>query len=205
MNRPLHIGLTGGIGTGKSTVAEIFRLLGIPVYEADDRARKLMVTDSRLVEDIKALFGEEAYESGKLNRQYLAEEVFNNNEKLTQLNNMVHPAVATDFNNWCVEQNTNYIIKEAALLFETGSYRELDATIQVLSPIDMRIRRLRHRDPQRTEKQINQIINKQMAVDKARELTKLHIINDEEKMLIPQVLELHQIFQQGSLDKVTSK
>jgi dephospho-CoA kinase len=189
-NSPLRVGLTGGIGTGKSTVALIFKSLGVPVYDADSMAKKLMEEDEELISSIKAEFGDETYVGDKLNRQFLAERVFNNEPLLAKLNAMVHPAVAEHFTNWTTQYSSGYILKEAALLFETGSYNELDYVILVQSPIETRIERIKKRDPQRSSEQILSIIERQMPVAKAVELADFVINNDETHMLIPQVLQL---------------
>ena len=190
MNNPLRVGLTGGIGTGKSTVAQIFRLLGVPIYDADFMAKKLMVEDDNLITSIKAEFGDDAYLGGKLNRQFLAEKVFVNEHLLEKLNSLVHPAVARDFSNWAKHFSEKYILKEAALLFETGSYHDLDYLILVQSPLELRIQRIEERDPQRSSAQISGIIERQMPVDEAISLADYIIHNDESHMLIPQVLLL---------------
>lgn len=194
-NSPGRIGITGGIGTGKTTVAEVFNMLKVPVYNADDRAKWLMQHDSELTQKIIAAFGEKTFLDGVLNRQYLAEKVFGNADLVQQLNALVHPAVAKDFGLWSKQQNTSYVLKEAALLFETGSYQELDATILVLSPLQLRIDRIKKRDPQRSVKQIENIIAKQIDIEEARNLADYVILNDESAMIIPQVLEIHQILQ----------
>jgi dephospho-CoA kinase len=189
-NSPLRVGLTGGIGTGKSTVALIFELLGIPVYDADSMAKKLMEDDDDLIATIKEEFGNETYVGGKLNRQFLAEMVFNNEPLLAKLNAMVHPVVAEHFTNWTTQYSSGFILKEAALLFETGSYKELDYVILVHSPLETRVERIKNRDPQRSSEQILSIMERQMPVAEALELADFVINNDEGHMLIPQVLQL---------------
>ena len=190
-NSPLRVGLTGGIGTGKSTVAQIFKLSGVPVYDADSMAKRLMEDDEELVASIKEEFGSSSYSAGKLNRQFLAERVFNNEQLLAKLNTIVHPFVAGHFDNWVNQLSNQYIIKEAALLFETGSYQELDYVILVQSPLETRINRVKYRDPQRSSEQILSIIERQIPVAEAIGLADFIINNDELQMLIPQVLELH--------------
>jgi dephospho-CoA kinase len=189
-NSPLRVGLTGGIGTGKSTVALIFQLLAVPVYDADAMAKKLMEEDEDLISAIKEEFGNETYMGGKLNRQLLAERVFNNEPLLAKLNAIVHPAVAEHFTNWTTEYSSGYILKEAALLFETGSYHDLDYVILVQSPLDLRIKRIKNRDPQRSAEQILSIIERQMPFAEALGLADFVINNDEAHLLIPQVLQL---------------
>ena len=189
-NSPLRVGLTGGIGTGKSTVAEIFKILGVPVYDADSMAKRLMEDDEELVASIKEEFGSSSYSAGKLNRQFLAERVFSNEQLLVKLNAIVHPFVAGHFDNWVNQISDQYIVKEAALLFETGSYQELDYVILVQSPLETRINRVKYRDPQRSSEQILSIIERQIPVEKAIALADFIINNNEAQMLIPQVLQL---------------
>lgn len=164
----------------------------IPVYDADSMAKSLMEKDIELIYNIKKEFGSDSYENGKLNRQFLAERVFKNTSLLAKLNAMVHPAVARDFSKWTNKFSAVYILKEAALLFETGSYRDLDFVILVESPLQTRIERIKNRDPQRSSEQIMNIIEKQIQVEEARELADFVIYNDESHMLIPQVLELQE-------------
>lgn len=190
MNNPFLVGITGGIGSGKSTVAELFKILGIPVYDADSRAKVLMASDQQLIDLIINQFGERAYQDGVLNRQYLAEKVFANAAETAKLNAFVHPVVARDFKLWTSNQKTIYVLKEAALLFEAGSYQELDMTILITAPVELRIKRVKARDPQRSEKQIMNIINRQMAVEKAIKLADETIVNNEKSLLIPEVIKL---------------
>lgn len=142
----IRVGLTGGIGSGKSTVAQYFRELGIPVYEADTAAKSLMNTEGTLVEQIRALLGDDAYNSQGLNRAYVAEKVFGNRDLLAQLNALVHPVVRQDFESWAALQETPYVLQEAAILFETGGYNHFDYNILVTAPEETRIRRVMKRD-----------------------------------------------------------
>jgi dephospho-CoA kinase len=192
-NSPLRVGLTGGIGTGKSTVARIFRLLGVPVYDADSMAKRLMEEEEELITAIKMEFGSNSYKDGKLNRQFLAEKVFNNEVLLKKLNAIVHPFVAVHFGNWTNQFGDQFILKEAALLFETGSYHELDHVILVQSPLETRVERIKNRDPQRSSKQILSIIESQIPVEEASSMADFIINNDELHMLIPQVLQLQKM------------
>lgn len=193
MRTPLQIGITGGIGAGKSLICRIFHCLGIPVYDADGHAKELMTTDVILVTNIKKEFGELSYNSnGSLNRDYLSSTVFNDNEKLKKLNKLVHPRVGEDYKRW-VDQNGNYhyLVKEAALLFEAGSDKLLDKVIVVHAPEDLRIQRVLARDPQRSEDQVRAIINNQMSEEEKMERADFIINNDEKELLIPQVVKLH--------------
>jgi dephospho-CoA kinase len=190
--RPLLVGITGGIGSGKSTVCKLFSLLGIPVYTADDRAKWLMAQDPELRNQISTTFGAAAYSStGELNRSFLAETVFPSPEKIAALNALVHPAVRKDFEQWIAAQTAPYLIKEAALLFETGAAKELDYVINVSSPLRIRMARVLLRDPFRSEDQVNQIINQQLPDEEKNELADFCIKNTDNKLLIPQVLEVH--------------
>ena len=142
----LKIGLTGGIGSGKSTVAGIFKVLGIPVFDADSTAKDIMNNDEGLRQQIIKTFGAETYEGGVLNRQYLAGIVFNNPFKLEQLNAIVHPATIAAAERWMGQQTTPYAVKEAALLFESGSAAGLDYIVGVFAPEALRIKRVMDRD-----------------------------------------------------------
>ncbi|WP_194972788.1 dephospho-CoA kinase [Aquiflexum lacus] len=189
---PLLVGLTGGIGSGKSTVAKIFSILGIAIYYADDRAKWLMAYDVELKNQILTHFGDKSYtEDGKLNRSYLAETVFSNEEKVKTINSLVHPAVKKDFEKWAAQQISPYVLKEAALLFETGSFKDLDKTINVSAPLKIRITRVLLRDPHRTEKQVNDIIDKQIPDEEKNQRADYVIKNADNKLLIPQVLQIH--------------
>lgn len=145
------VGLTGGIGSGKSTIAGFFKKLGVPVYIADEEAKKLMHT-STLIAQITALFGQKAYTNGSLNRPYIADLVFNDSKLLQQLNAIVHPVVAAHFKEWSLGQQTLYVIKEAAILFENQGYKQCDFTILVTAPVIDRIKRVMARDHTSEEK-----------------------------------------------------
>jgi dephospho-CoA kinase len=195
MKAPLQIGITGGIGSGKSLVSRIFNLLGVPVYDADSRAKSVMTTDGILVSLIKKEFGVLSYRAdGSLNREYLAEHVFNDSEKLEKLNSLVHPRVGEDFNRWVKEQNRPYVLKEAALLFEAGSNTALEKIIVVSAPEELRIKRVLQRDKHRTVQQVKNIIRNQLKEEEKLKLADYIVVNDECKPLIPQVLELHKQF-----------
>ncbi|MBW3467851.1 dephospho-CoA kinase [Arthrospiribacter ruber] len=190
--QPLKVGITGGIGSGKTTVARIFNILGVPIYYADDRAKWLMGNDPKLKEEIIAAFGKESFlENGELNRTYLAKEVFSDEKKTKKINGLVHPAVGRDFFDWFAKQDSPYILKEAALLFETGSYQQLDKIINVSAPLKIRISRVLMRDPHRTEKQVNDIIDKQLPDEEKNSKADYVVKNAENKLLIPQVLSIH--------------
>jgi len=187
------VGITGGIGSGKSTVCRIFQILGIPIYEADSRAKWLMQNNETLKNDIKKNFGDASYDAkGNLNRKYLASQVFNQGEKVKILNQLVHPKVGEDFQNWINEQNTPYLLNEAALMFESGRFQYLDKVITVFAPEEVRLKRVLTRDPQRSENEVKSIMQKQLSEEEKLKRADFVVYNDEKQMLISQVLELHQ-------------
>lgn len=194
----LRIGLTGGIGSGKSTVAHIFDVLGIPVYSADDASKRLMAEDPELKKNIINSFGKESYAGGELNRKYLSDQVFNDHKKIELLNSLVHPATIKDAEQWMKKQNAPYIIKEAALIFESGSNKLFDFVIGVKSPLLLRIQRSIQRDNV-TAEQVEARMKMQMDEEEKLSLCDFIIINDEKQMLIPQVLLLHEKFLAMSL------
>ena len=184
------VGITGGIGAGKTLVCKLFEVMGTPYYSADDRAKWLQNNDPTLRNQLIELLGKEAYETEdkSLNRPFVAQKVFADKALLNQLNQLVHPAVAQDFEKWCMQfEDYPFILKEAALLFETKSYQALDATILVQAKMDTRIERILTRDPQRSKEEIQNIIDKQMSEDEKLLLADQVIINDEQHSLIKQV------------------
>jgi dephospho-CoA kinase len=189
----IRIGLTGGIGSGKSTVAKIFEVLGIPVYYADETARQLMNENGELKAAITRHFGEQSYAGGQLNRAYIASIVFSNNEKLELLNSLTHPITIQHAADWMKQQKTPYIIKEAALIFETGSAEHLDYVIGVYSPKAIRVKRVMDRDGA-TEEQVLKRMDRQMNEEMKMRLCDFVIKNTEQELITPQVLELHEKF-----------
>lgn len=189
----LKIGLTGGLGSGKSTVAHIFEVLGIPVYYADAASKRLMNDDEKVKAAVQNAFGKEVYPDGKLDRKYLSEIVFKDEKKLELLNSIVHPATLLDAAEWLKKQTAHYAIKEAALIFESGSNKALDFVIGIESPLPLRLQRAMKRDNISREQAMARI-EKQMNEEKKISLCDFVIINDEQQMVIPQVLELHQKF-----------
>jgi dephospho-CoA kinase len=187
----LRVGLTGGIGSGKSTVAKIFEVLGIPVYYADDAARHIMNRDPELKEKIIDAFGAESYVNNELNRHYIASIVFNNPEKLDLLNSFTHPATIRDAERWMQQQNAPYVIKEAALIFESGSAENLDYVIGVFSPLPLRIKRIMERDNV-TREEVMKRVSRQIDEDIKMRLCDKVIVNDEQQLVLTQVLTLHQ-------------
>jgi dephospho-CoA kinase len=190
---PLKIGLTGGIGSGKTTVAKIFELLDVPVYYADDASKRLYATNKDLMEALKEHFGEDIYIDEQLNRSKLAAIVFNNAAKLDLLNSLVHPLTIKDAEEWMQQQTTPYIIKEAALLFEASSASGLDYIIGVSTPQPLRIKRVMERDGVGREEVLSRM-QRQMDEESKMLLCDFVIKNDEEEMVIPQVLVLHEKF-----------
>jgi dephospho-CoA kinase len=200
--RPLQIGITGGIGSGKSLVSSIFNRLGIPVYDADSHAKNLMTTDGILISQIKKEFGDLSYNSdGTLNRVYLGDNVFHDKKKLELLNSLVHPRVGIDYENW-VKQHSNhpYVLKEAALLFEAGTNLNLDKIIVVYASEALRVKRVLNRDSHRTVEQISGIVEKQLPEDEKMKRADYIIVNDETQLVIPQVLKLHAEFAGAEAD-----
>ncbi|MFN5478453.1 MAG: dephospho-CoA kinase [Chitinophagaceae bacterium] len=189
----LRIGLTGGIGSGKSTVAKIFSVLDIPVYQADKEAKRLMNTHPDIISGIQSLFSPLAYKNGQLDTSFLSDQAFQHPERLSQLNALVHPYTIEDAKQWMKQQTSPYALKEAALIFESGSQGEFDFIIGVSAPESLRISRAMERDHKKKEEIIDRMRN-QMNEDE--KLSKCHFIlhNDERHLLIPQVLKLHQHF-----------
>lgn len=190
------IGVTGSIGSGKSLVCYIFRQLGIPIYNADDRAKILMVTHDEIISTVKSLFGNESYfEDGSLNRAHISAIAFNNKALLTELNKTVHPTVFADFDNWIMEQKklgVPYVIKEAALMFETDSYKGLEKYIVVTAPLQIRIERTIHRD-NITQEQVQARMNNQFTQEEKLAKANFEIVNDDKHSLIEQVVNLNKV------------
>jgi len=200
VNTPLQIGITGGIGSGKSLVCAIFATLGVPVYDADRHAKSLMTTDGILVSQIKKEFGDLAYHpDGSLNRTYLAQHVFSNEARLEILNGLVHPRVGVHYQNWVSTQvGKSYVLKEAALLFESGSWQQLDRIIVVSAPVDVREKRVLQRDKHRTADQFREIVARQLPEEEKVARADYVIINDDATPVLPQVLRLHALFQSAA-------
>jgi dephospho-CoA kinase len=187
----IKVGLTGGIGSGKSTVAKIFQVLGIPVYDADHAAKELMNNNPHIKKEIIALFGEKSYGDNLLDRKLIASIVFNNEEKLKQLNAIIHPATIAHAEEWMIKQTAPYAIKEAAILFESGSNKGLDVVIGVAAPLQLRIQRTMKRD-NTTMEEVEKRISRQMNQEEMLKLCDYIIDNDEVQALLPQVLATHQ-------------
>ncbi len=189
---PLQVGITGGIGSGKSLVCRLFALLGIPTYNSDVRARWLMAHDPALRTAITDAFGADAYQpDGAPNRPWLAAQVFDQPPHLARLNALVHPRVGEDYAAWVAHQSAPYVLKEAALLYESGAYKSLDRMVVVFAPEVVRVARVRQRDPQRSADEVRAIIARQMdETEKCRRADEV-IYNDESQLLIDQVLRCH--------------
>ena len=190
----LKIGITGGIGAGKSTVAGIFKVLGIPVFDADATAKNILNTDSVLREQIADSFGSETYKNGLLDKKYLATLVFNNPDQLAKLNALVHPATIAAADKWASSfADRPYIIKEAALLFEAGTNVGLDYIIGVTAPVELRIARVMARDQVSREEVLSRM---QHQLDDTEKMKRCNFVidNNEVSLVIPQVLALHARF-----------
>lgn len=187
----LRVGITGGIGSGKSLVCDVFRVFGVPVSNADDNARYLMEHDTTLIAGIKNLFGEAAYQNDTLNRAYLAQHVFSQPEKLAQLNALVHPAAIAFGNQWFQRQTAPYAIKEAAIFFESNTHTEMDVMIGVWAPEALRMARVLKRNAT-TEAAVHARMAQQMPEEEKMRRCDFVITNDDKTAVLPQVLALHQ-------------
>jgi dephospho-CoA kinase len=187
----LKVGLTGGIGSGKSTVAQIFETIGIPVYYADNEAKRLMNENKNLKEAIIKIFGTDAYTNNQLNKKHIGTIAFSDPKKLEQLNAVVHPATKKDGEEWMRLQTTPYAIHEAALIFEAGVNERLDFVIGVSAPQELRVKRTMSRD-NATYEDVMKRINRQQNEEEKIKQCDFVLINDEQQLLIPQVLALHE-------------
>lgn len=194
----MNIGVTGGIGSGKSIVCKLFACLDIPVYDADTRAKWLTNHDLVIRKAIVELLGEESYtEAGEYNRPYVSDKVFKNPDLLKKLNAIIHPAVGKDTADWLARNSESpYVIKEAAIMNKAGVNNNLDYVIVVQAPIELRIQRVKKRDKNRSEEEIRAIIERQTSDEERQAIADFTINNDENVALIPQVLHLHQLFLQ---------
>lgn len=185
----IKIGLTGGIGSGKTFVSAIFNKLKIPVFNADIEAKKCMNKDKSLQQGIQNLFGDQVYKEGSLQNKVLSNIVFNNSQKLEELNKLVHPLVKSSFDNWCTQQTSRVVIKEAAILFESDSHFGLDKVICVSAPKETRIERVIKRDNISRE-QVVARIDMQMPQNEKEKLSDFIIVNDEVELLLPQIIKV---------------
>lgn len=187
----IKVGLTGGMGSGKTTVARIFEQLGIPVFFADDEAKKISDQSLEVKSALIALFGNEIYQQNTLNRKLLAQHIFSNPEHIKRVNAIIHPAVANAFTQWEHAQNAPYVLQEAAILFETGGYKRFDKNILVTAPKALRIARVAHRSGL-SRIEILQRMQNQWLDNEKKHLADFIIINNGKKMLLPQVLAIHE-------------
>lgn len=185
------VGLTGGIGSGKTTVAKIFQQIGIPVFVADEVSKALLDTNLQLQAQLVDLLGEELLLDGRVNRAFMANKIFNDEDLLRQANALIHPAVAEAFVNWYNSQEAPYVLREAAILFESESHVDCDKVIVVLAPEDLRLKRVMTRSGE-TASQVKSRMSKQWPQEKKAALADFLIHNDLEQMLIPQVLQVHE-------------
>tara|TARA_Y100001933_G_scaffold541_1_gene507 strand:+ start:347 stop:940 length:594 start_codon:yes stop_codon:yes gene_type:complete len=196
--KPKLIGITGGIGAGKSTVSKICKHLGFKVYNSDDRAKEIVSEDSNIKKRIISFFGNNVYKNGVLDRKFLSNKIFNDKSSLQNINSIIHPAVKKDFNNWVINNsNEKVLFKESALLFESGAYKELDKIILIVSDKNLRISRVLKRDKIRSKKEIESIIDKQINEVDAIKYADIVIDNNHKKMLLPSVIR--------QIEKLTSE
>jgi dephospho-CoA kinase len=193
----LKVGITGGIGSGKSAICDIFRILGVPVFNSDLEGRLLLEEDKEVKEAVIRLFGEKAYSSdGKPDRKYIASRAFADADKLAKLNGVIHPAVEKRFNDWCTTHSkAAYVIKEAAILVESGSYKHLDVLVVVSAPEELRIKRTSERDKITREEVLKRSRN-QLPPEELQKFAQYTVVNDGETALIPQVMNLHAILKE---------
>ena len=184
------VGITGGIGSGKSTICRIFNLLGTPVFEADRAAKALMNSNSEIRNGLINLYGSDIYTSdGNVDRKKLAGIIFNDDIQLQKINALVHPQVRAEFLNWAEHQDSPYVVHEAAILFESGFYKMMDATILVSAPEEERINRVSKRDGSERE-QIRSRIQKQWPDEEKRKLATIEIVNDNKNLIIPEIIKI---------------
>ncbi|WP_417589785.1 dephospho-CoA kinase [Owenweeksia hongkongensis] len=185
------VGLTGGIGSGKSTVAKIFEFLGVPVYEADAFSKTIIDTDKELQAELVSLLGTEIIEEGKIVRPKMAELIFGDKNLLQKANDLIHPAVARNFHNWYENQSYPYVIKEAAILFESGSYKSCDKILVVAAPKEMRINRVMARSSM-TREEVEARMNNQWPQEQKLEKADYIVTNDLTESVIKQVINIHE-------------
>ena len=188
--KPKLIGITGGIGAGKSTVSTICKHLGFKVYNSDQRAKEIVSEDSIIKKKLISFFGNNVYKNGVLDRKFLSDKIFNDKSSLQQINSIIHPAVKKDFNSWVINNsNEKILFKESALLLESGVYKELDKIILIVSDKNLRVSRVLNRDQNRSKKEIESIIDKQIDEVEAIKYADIVIDNNHKKMLLPSVIK----------------
>jgi dephospho-CoA kinase len=184
-----RIGITGGIGAGKSLVAEIIKAMGYPVYNSDERAKELTESNPKIKEGLIHLFGEEIYQNDTLNKFALAQAIFSDESLREKVNALIHPIVREDFNLWALAQNNSLVFNESAILFETGSFKNFDAIILVYAPKELRIKRIMKRD-NCSENEVLKRMNSQFSDEEKYELTEFRVLNDEQTPLLKQVEQI---------------
>ena len=184
-----RIGITGGIGAGKSLVAEIIKAMGYPVYNSDERAKELTDSNPKIKEGLIHLFGEEIYQNGTLNKFALAQAIFSDESLREKVNALIHPIVREDFNLWTLAQNNSLVFNESAILFETGSFKNFDAIILVYAPKELRIKRIMKRD-NCSENEVLKKMNSQFSDEEKYQLTEFRVLNDEQTPLLVQVEQI---------------
>ena len=184
-----RIGITGGIGAGKSLVAEIIKAMGYPVYNSDERAKELTESNPKIKEALIHLFGEEIYQNDKLNKFALAQAIFSNESLREKVNALIHPIVREDVNLWALAQNNSLVFNESAILFETGSFKNFDAVILVYAPKELRIKRIMKRD-NCSENEVLKRMNSQFSDEEKYQLTEFRVLNDEQIPLLKQVEQI---------------
>lgn len=188
--KPKLIGITGGIGAGKSTVSTICKHLGFKVYNSDQRAKEIVSEDPIIKKKLISFFGNNIYKNGVLDRKFLSDKIFNDKSSLEQINSIIHPAVKKDFNSWVINNsNKKILFKESALLLESGAYKELDKIILIVSDKNLRVSRVLNRDQNRSKKEIESIIDKQIDEVDAIKYADIVIDNNHKKMLLPSVIK----------------
>lgn len=183
--------ITGNMGSGKTVVCEVFRALGIPVFNADEASNYELSHNPQVIAAVKALLGDEVYNNNIPDRKRIAEIVFNDADKLNRLNAIMHPAAVAHFKHWCEQQSAPYIIKEAAILFESGTDKGVDKIITVTAPEALRIARIKKRNPQWSEKEIKKRLERQWPEEEKVKRSDFVIVNDEKHSVIEQVLQIH--------------
>ena len=188
--KPRLIGITGGMGSGKSTVSKILRHLNYKVYNSDIRGKELIGEVRSIRDQLESIFGDEIFNNNKLDAKALSRKVFKDDSSLQKINSIVHPEVEKDFNSWVASNlNDKYLFKESALLFETGAFRHLDKTIVIIADKDLRINRVLERDADRSKKEIENIISKQIDEYEASKLADVILYNNQDDLLLPRVIE----------------
>ena len=189
--KPLKIGLTGGIGSGKTTISSIFQSLNIPVFNSDQISKHILQNNKNVIGSIVKEFGKNIIQDDQINTSKLGQIVFSNKKKLEKLNNIIHPHVLNKFNEWIIDKDSKYIIKESAILFESKTYQQLDKIIFVQSPLKTRIERTCKRD-NRTKENVENIIKNQIQDSEAIKYAD-YIIKNNNKLLLPKIIELHEV------------